>query len=721
MKKLFLFSVAIMVNMLICAQGNWSLQNPYPLAGNFTDIQATSDQIAVLVSDDGLIVQTTDAGKHWDTLFYDNDPIFNFRKIAFPDQDHGWAMSDVLMKTNDGGNNWIWAPTILNNGEYNDIFFLDQNIGFVAGKLGNKATVLMTRDGGQLWSYILSDSSMWAAFSVEFVNDSTGFVGGYSKALKTTDGGISWTDMQIPIYGFSVKFIHFFDEYNGYIGCEDGRILKTFDGGNSWEICADHGIYLHSMYFTDMSVGWVSGTVSEQGILKTTFDGGDSWTTCMLDNNNCFYGIDFFGNDYGWLVGNLGAIHNSIDGGIFWDKKSGTITSASLEAIHFINQHTGWISCYDPNILLKTNDGGVSWAEIYDFGENHMRELVFTDEDNGWGYSGAKLFKTMDGGYSWDSIFSVAHWGIKSMHAFDANKIFVTDDTCVYRSMDGGQAWQIVSICDTSCYYSEITFRENTGWITASKGSWWTYESNIYRSDDGGMNWYLLNISDDYSRLYFINQDTGFAVAFHSSWGGWMSTHIDKTTDGGVNWDTKFSTGGEYWCPSFHSIEFRDENNGWALANNWGLKTSDGGETWVHPEDPPNHGHDIIFTDASSGWWINDFYLWKYEDGTIVSIHDGDNIKSGNTLLVYPNPCSGALHLRYSIPVLSGVEGRETRNLKLEMYSADGVMVKLLMDGMQQPGESVLEFDVSDLPDGMYFIRLQAGTQMETAKIILQK
>jgi photosystem II stability/assembly factor-like uncharacterized protein len=299
------------------------------------------------------------------------------------------------------------------------------------------------------------------------------------------------------------------------------------------------------------------------------------------------------------------------------------------------------------------------------------------------------------------------------MHAFDENKIFVTDDTCVYRSMDGGQTWEVVSISDTSSYYSEITFRENTGWITASKGSWWTYESNIYRSDDGGMSWYLLNISDDYSRLHFLNQDTGFAVASHGSWGGYMSTHIDKTMDGGLTWDVKYSTGGEYWCPSFHTIEFRDENNGWALSNSYALQTTDGGETWEHPDIQPNRGHDVTFTDVNNGWWINDFYLWKYHDDGIVALPETPEIESVSTLFVYPNPCSGALHIRYLIADIG--------YLIAEVYSVEGVKVKTLMQGYQQPGEHNQSFDLSDLPNGIYFIRLQTGERMETTKVILMK
>ena len=100
----------------------------------------------------------------------------------------------------------------------------------------------------------------------------------------------------------------------------------------------------------------------------------------------------------------------------------------------------------------------------------------------------------------------------------------------------------------------------------------------------------------------------------------------------------------------------------------------------------------------------------------IVGVED-DNLSGlyqyNKTLQCYPNPSSGALHLRYQIS--------EIRNQKCELFSVDGLLVKTLMDGMQQPGKHELEFDLSDLPNGLYLIRLQAGEHVQTAKIILLK
>jgi len=82
-------------------------------------------------------------------------------------------------------------------------------------------------------------------------------------------------------------------------------------------------------------------------------------------------------------------------------------------------------------------------------------------------------------------------------------------------------------------------------------------------------------------------------------------------------------------------------------------------------------------------------------------------------LIASPNPCSGAAKIQYSTYSI--------QYTKVELYSADGVKVKILFAGTQQAGEHEMNIDLIDLPDGLYFIRLQAGKEVETAKLILIK
>jgi len=79
-------------------------------------------------------------------------------------------------------------------------------------------------------------------------------------------------------------------------------------------------------------------------------------------------------------------------------------------------------------------------------------------------------------------------------------------------------------------------------------------------------------------------------------------------------------------------------------------------------------------------------------------------------LLVYPNPSSGAMHLIYQIS--------EKRKAKCDFFSIEGIRIRALFDETQQPGEHVITFDISDLPAGMYFVRMKIGLHAETVKIV---
>ncbi len=105
-----------------------------------------------------------------------------------------------------------------------------------------------------------------------------------------------------------------------------------------------------------------------------------------------------------------------------------------------------------------------------------------------------------------------------------------------------------------------------------------------------------------------------------------------------------------------------------------------------------------------------------YATSTTVGVEDDNPTglsQHNETLQCFPSPSSGAVHLRYSI--------LDTRYSILELYKANGVKARTLFTAEQQTGTHELEFDLSDLPDGIYFIRLQAGGQVETVKIVILK
>jgi hypothetical protein len=79
----------------------------------------------------------------------------------------------------------------------------------------------------------------------------------------------------------------------------------------------------------------------------------------------------------------------------------------------------------------------------------------------------------------------------------------------------------------------------------------------------------------------------------------------------------------------------------------------------------------------------------------------------------YPNPFNASTTIRYTLPAPLAV--------KLEMYDVRGRKVTDLVDENQAAGRHAAIWDCEGVPSGVYFCRLQAGTQVITKKVVLVK
>ena len=79
----------------------------------------------------------------------------------------------------------------------------------------------------------------------------------------------------------------------------------------------------------------------------------------------------------------------------------------------------------------------------------------------------------------------------------------------------------------------------------------------------------------------------------------------------------------------------------------------------------------------------------------------------------YPNPFNPTTTIKYSIP--------EKGLVTLKVYNALGEEVVTLVDEVKQAGNYNVSFDASSLSSSIYFYRMQAGSFIETKKMVLMK
>jgi hypothetical protein len=84
-----------------------------------------------------------------------------------------------------------------------------------------------------------------------------------------------------------------------------------------------------------------------------------------------------------------------------------------------------------------------------------------------------------------------------------------------------------------------------------------------------------------------------------------------------------------------------------------------------------------------------------------------------NLMQNYPNPFNPTTTIGYDLPVSSHV--------RLTIYDVLGREVTILVDEVQPEGSKSVEFNAVNLPSGLYFIRLNAGTYSAVKKMMLVK
>ncbi|MCX6245834.1 MAG: YCF48-related protein [Bacteroidetes bacterium] len=246
--------------------------------------------------------------------------------------------------------------------------------------------------------------------SVFFLNADTGYIVGDSILLKkTTDGGLTWTDLPgSGLDSMSYNSIFFTDAQHGYLAGRTGIILKTTDGGATWgtTILQAYVDCLYSMYFLSQDTGYLVGanTPTSSAIVRT-YNGGYPWTYEETFTTKPLRSVYFTDNNTGFAAGDSGTIIHTLDAASTWDKQASG-TTRDLHAVYFTDENTG-IAAGDSGTILKTQDAGSNWLMIQCGTNDHFRSLHFPLPSIGYVCgTGGHIGYSDDGGIFWTKLYS---------------------------------------------------------------------------------------------------------------------------------------------------------------------------------------------------------------------------------------------------------------------------------------------------------------------------
>ena len=189
----------------------------------------------------------------------------------------------------------------------------------------------------------------------------------------------------------------------------------------------------------------------------------------------------------------------------------------------------------------------------------------------------------------------------------------------------------------------------------------------------------------------------------------------------GSEWKTWSTSNSGIPSDNVYCVAIDDSSNKW-IGTHKGLAEFDGKNWQVwDTTNSPLRSDDIcdIVIDNHNNKWIADriggVYVFNQNGITAVNARSlSASLPHGYSLSQnFPNPFNPTTTISYDIP--------RPCYVRIDIYDVLGQQVNTLVDGTKTPGSYHVTFDATNLPSGVYYYRLQAGTFTETKKLMVIK
>lgn len=450
----------------------------------------------------------------------------------------------------------------------------------VFGLMGLASTSLFAQI--EEWEWLSPIPQGNELYDICVINDSTIIAtGDLGTVIRSENGGVDWHVQHHAGYSNRALWaVDFIDERNGWIVGEDGTLLSSMDGGETWSPQTSNiQTHLYDICFVDSRNGW---SVGRWGKMLRTTDGGSQWSEEHSETLRGLHSIEFVHDSLGFIVGSGGTILRTQNGGMSWEHiESGS--PCNLKDVSFVSEQLGLVVGENGSVL-KSMDGGTSWHDVDTGHDVDFHNVV------------------------WSSDSTALISGYKTQHEFGWSYRM---DPLVLQTSDAGTTWQSLA---------ENSYLPILNSVTASNGIVWGAGENgtLLCSHDGGnsMEFKNVNISPVFWQVHFYNSMLGWAVG-----GKWVA----RTHDGGSTWQTTELDSAYF----LHTVDFVSPDTGWAAGGSYVVennqlrlvgelyKSCDGGATWKKQQvDGLKRILHIDFTNSVLGCMSgDDGQLYRTTDG----------------------------------------------------------------------------------------------------------
>ncbi len=311
------------------------------------------------------LLRTTDAGAHWTVVAPRSSsgqemPVYQVSVLSAL---IAWAVpagtipenTTQIFHTIDGGRTWSHVTIPARSGY--SIHFIDARDGWLLSDegpaLGSQAVdVYRSTDAGETWTRVaragLRDESNGLPFGgdkggITFLNATTGWITGATNGLDsiylfvTYDGGSAWRQQQLPVPPQAGPHWEALTRPPTFFTAHDGVLPVSY-----------------SIFNNSKETGVIS-------VFYMTRDGGATWKYTTPLSGCC--SSTFADINHGWVTdGHL--LYMTSDGGRNWTVIRPGPFFADVRQLDFVSSGVGWAVRETSPFLLKTVNGGHTWAPV---------------------------------------------------------------------------------------------------------------------------------------------------------------------------------------------------------------------------------------------------------------------------------------------------------------------------------------------------------------------
>jgi photosystem II stability/assembly factor-like uncharacterized protein len=724
MKKSYIYLCSfacLLINIIVsnayCQTNLWT-HTKGPYGGNIYAIAVDSNDNFICSGTGGTIFRTTDKGQHWLEI---GKAYASVNALTVNAKGHIFAGTDypgAVVRSTDNGMTWEKKTNGLDQLTIHTLAVEpDGSILAGAGESWENVGLYRSKDNGDNW-YNVPVVSTWESeewvYSIAVSSKGDILLGTLGGVYLSTDSGSTFRRVCGQyIYAVAIAPSGYFVAASKY-----GDFYKSTDQGNTWKSQAMSCGEIHSIKFNSEGIGFAVG-----------------------------YGYGQFESSMG-----EGGIFRTVDDAKNWQRVETPVVGSMLLSLA-IDREGNILVGSDGRGIFGSSDQSISWIERND-GLNAMNSQIAVTGDGSvyLGTHGAGVFQSSDGGNSWNainrglrnlyinSIVSYPKGGVLVATQTPVPLFAISDTGGVYFHSQDGIGWKYISENRASYLYNMVCTSQGTiylvdngyciirassldspftavrpgfsnnpilsGAVSPSDHPYFGRVRGVEYSTDEGVSWILGPTPPDWVYSITFNK-AGYVFA------GCLSDGVMQSTDEGLTWKTK-----NVGLNSTRVTAMTTTSEGILIAGTdcGGVyKSTDDGEHWMNIGlqersiiSFSNSPDGILYATTRGGGLYR-----TITPITAVHPYSGEYPEEFSLSQNYPNPFNPATTISFSLPSKSFVS--------LKVFDALGREVSILVSEELPAGTYARQWNAATSSSGVYFYRLQAGTFIETKKLVILK